>query len=228
MHVLGATSGSNAKIAIEFGIRLFPLALNAFVIAWASETIGAYFGRTSLAAHRPTTSPQATRRLAISTTLIASILAVAGALILANVFETVRVAAKRGWKTRLACLMKVRNYGQAISMYVSDYDGTFPPGEAWGDGIHSYITPHETLRCPGLPEGEIGGYAFNQFLSLRKRNTIANPALCPTLYDSTARSPNASDPISSWVARHEGEGVVGFVDGHIQLSKTAPTNSQAP
>jgi prepilin-type processing-associated H-X9-DG protein len=119
---------------------------------------------------------------------------------------------------RTACLSNTKQQGLALTLYVEDNGGHYPPREAWKDLTRKYLvgeTSKYALRCPVLGEGAFG-YAFNSALSGQK--VPPTPETVPVVYDSSNLTRNASDRFASLPSpgRHKGKNNVGYADGHAK------------
>jgi prepilin-type processing-associated H-X9-DG protein len=117
------------------------------------------------------------------------------------------------------CLSNVRKLGSALTMYVQDWDGNYPPAALWGDGAARYILPEDptvVFRCPSGPTPF--GYAYNPALAEVLLNRIEIPADTIALleFDASDRNAAADRGPASVARRHMGGATYGFADGHAK------------
>lgn len=133
------------------------------------------------------------------------------------------------------CLTNLKIQGSAMLFYADEHSGHFPKAANWCNAVSPYCTrvlgptstkrAIEVLTCPALPEGEVGGYAFDSALSgaqLPKSNVSRTVMVFESkpgwnLYGG--REIGIKQP------RHlSGVGLL-FVDGHARLMKESQTGS---
>lgn len=89
-------------------------------------------------------------------TVIGIIAVLAGLLF--PVFQGVREDGRRA-----ACASNLRQIGMAVSQYMADYDGGFPPPLqraprlSWAGFVQPYVRNWQVFRCPNLVEAGLGG-----------------------------------------------------------------------
>jgi hypothetical protein len=114
-------------------------------------------------------------------------------------------------RERDLCLSNVRSLSMAMMMYAQDYDGEFPHAH-WSDAAEGYTRNREILKCPADPSPP--SYAFRGQARGKKTSAFKTPATEIMLYES--------DDDRTLVARHKGETVVSYIDGH---AKAMPKSS---
>ena len=150
------------------------------------------------------------------------------AAILASVLLSTVVPALRG--PRRYCPSNLRMLAVAAQLYTQDWEGALPPGDRWADQLLEYAHDARLFRCPHVqhPRGWQGSdYGFNSALSSQTVRDLAEPSACPMLFESSTGlakdgSWNVSDPLTSFIPRHEGKGHIAYADGHVRAVKTPP------
>jgi prepilin-type processing-associated H-X9-DG protein len=147
------------------------------------------------------------------------------AALLFPVFSRARDAARR-----TSCASNLKQISVGLQMYLQDYDETYPPANAWQEGISPYLVsgyssgstpPPNTLECPSR-EGAIPAYAFNRKLAGKTLAKVLSPRETPALFESSLGTPSANDTLESFTKPHTGKGNVGFADGTVQGLEQAP------
>lgn len=121
---------------------------------------------------------------------------------------------------RAACASNMKQLAAGLMMYCQDYDGKFPVAARWDTDVMPYIKNMTVLRCPARPVPN--GYAFNSRLSTVDSTRLANAANVPMFFESSMGSPGTADPLTSFLAPHNGNGGVAYADGHVQFVTKAP------
>jgi prepilin-type processing-associated H-X9-DG protein len=122
---------------------------------------------------------------------------------------------------RASCMSNMKQLATGLLMYSQDYDGKFPIAARWDTDVMPYIKNMTILRCPARPVPN--GYAFNSRLSGVDSALFSNAANVPMLFESSMGSPGTADPLTSFVAPHNGNGGVSYADGHVAFVTTAPS-----
>ena len=115
-------------------------------------------GRASM--HRRRDTPAAPNRTARGFTLIELLVVIAIIAILAAILMPV-LARVRENARRTTCQSNLKQIGTAVSMYIQDYDDTFPMGQMaavpseeptgfWYELILPYVKNGDVFRCPSL------------------------------------------------------------------------------
>ncbi len=117
------------------------------------------------------------------------------------------------------CLSNLKQIAVATMMYVSDWDGHYPPTRNWCDTLNPYIMNTEIYRCPSLPT-ERGGYAYNTHMSGIREYQIVAPAQTVIQFDSTGGWNLAGGPELADL-RHNNGLNMGFADGHVKWCPSA-------
>ena len=130
-----------------------------------------------------------------------------------------------------SCKSNLTQLSVGVQMYVQDYDETYPPANAWQEGLKPYLAPRDAsgeshppaglLECPSR-KGVLPGYAFNRNLAEKGLDKIFSPNQTPVLFESSLGAPNASDALTSFVKPHRDQGNVGFADGSVRSLEQAP------
>jgi prepilin-type processing-associated H-X9-DG protein len=122
---------------------------------------------------------------------------------------------------RASCSSNVKQLAMGLMMYCQDYDGKFPIAARWDTDVMPYIKNVTILRCPArqLPNG----YAFNSKLSEADSSLLSSPESVPMLFESSSGSPGTADPLTSFVAPHNGNGCIAWADGHVTFVTAAPS-----
>jgi hypothetical protein len=115
-----------------------------------------------------------------------------------------------------SCSTHAKQLGNALRMYMQDYDDRLPAANTWSDDLFPYVKNAQTYVCPDRPGAP--GYAFNATVSGRRSKSLAKPtAATLVLFESNRGVANAADPLQSFIAPHAGQGVVVFADGRAQM-----------
>jgi prepilin-type processing-associated H-X9-DG protein len=117
------------------------------------------------------------------------------------------------------CLSNVKELGRALTMYVADWDETYPPAGSWSDGAARYLQPLEAkslFRCPAA--SSLYGYAFHRALDRIPWQRIEAPTETVMLLESHATLRNATGDRGALAVprRHTGGANYGFADGHAR------------
>lgn len=152
-----------------------------------------------------------------------------GVLILAAVLFPVFNQARQK-AMQATCLSNVHQQALGIMMYTMDYDERLPPAQPWMDLTAQYIRNEKAFHCPAVSRTDPSqyGYAFDQRLSGKLQEKIANPQKTLLLYDSTALNRNAADSgvtIALSPPRHNRGANVGFDDGHAKWVTSHPDSA---
>jgi len=111
------------------------------------------------------------------------------------------VAQARQQALAALCLSNLRNVGVALTMYVQDYDGRFPPMRFAAEtqkALYPYLRNRDVFFCPVTKKP----YQPNPNLHLKRFQEIAQPFETPAFYDPQPH-PN-------------GMRGVAFADGHVR------------
>jgi hypothetical protein len=107
------------------------------------------------------------RGLAIAGIVIACIVIVIDVLIMPAILFPVFVRAREAARSGHApadCMSRAKALGASMRMYISDYQGTYPPAASWSDALKPYNAKMGTgdmvYRCPAAP-GLACGYGLN-------------------------------------------------------------------
>ncbi len=125
------------------------------------------------------------------------------------------------------CRKHLRQLAMGLIQYQQEYDDLLPPAVAWSDVTFPFIKNSQVFKCPAA-QSLSNGYAFNQVLDGVPVDHIADPAGTVVVFDSRANRWNATDPLSSWSARHNGRATVAFADGSVRTFKSPPPPTPAP
>ena len=129
------------------------------------------------------------------------------------------------------CSRNLKQLALGMLMYVQDYDDKMPLAETWADGLFPYIKNLAVYRCPSVehpPAWAGADYAFNSTLAGRHMDEFASYGEeAPALFESSTGlakdgSWNVSDPLTSFIPRHEGKGHIAYADGHVKAVESAP------
>ena len=131
---------------------------------------------------------------------------------------------------RPSCTSNLKQLSLGLLMYAQDYDRRLPPAHSWADGVVPYTKNSTIFRCPSA-QRDYGGlathYGFNSLLGERRSDDIPAPADCPMLFESgvlfgSDMGRNVTNPLTSFVARHQGKGNIAYADGHVRAVETPP------
>jgi hypothetical protein len=145
-----------------------------------------------------------------------ALLAVMILAILAPVFRSARVAAKRSTN-----LLHLKALDQACLMYDNDFGDRYPRSDRWMNSIAVYIPDRDSFQNPMGNDGEFG-YAMNSDLSAKLDGEVEDPAATILLYESRRSDRNLSRPAilipGDVPPGREGASIgVGFADGHSKF-----------
>ena len=112
------------------------------------------------------------------------------------------------------CYQRAKVVGEGLSMYVADFDDTFPPGETWCDALAAGYTPSaDVFVCPNAPEVR-SGYALNKELAgVHIEDALAGDLAL--LFDATGGW-NTTGSLDIFDPRHRGVGLLLRGDGRAQ------------
>ena len=137
------------------------------------------------------------------------------------------------WRSQMAnstCMSTTQFLGSAMQMYTADYDGKYPPADQWADGLLQQMGYPGVLQCAAMerPANWPGtDFAFNSILDQKVAKDLADQSLMPLLFETDIAladdgSRNVSNPLESFVARHDDGGTVLYADGHVTRETAAP------
>ena len=151
------------------------------------------------------------------------------AAILFPVFAQARAKAQA-----ISCLSNTKQIARAMVMYAQDYDDRLPLARDWGDATSRYTGNRQVYVCPTARlngESAAGGssYAYNSKLNARRLRDLKYPAQTPETFESGADRWNASDPVESFLPRHQRHGSLAYADGHARMvSRPGPALPAKP
>ena len=135
------------------------------------------------------------------------------------------------------CLANLKNVGTAISLYVGEAGGLFPPS-SWVDALgDQFIDRATSLVCPAArptreqlealraAEGRQLpiGYSLFKPAGGGIAALLAGPEKTPIVFDSSDIRPNSSAGLSALAFRHAGKQAnILFTDGHSESVTSAP------
>lgn len=112
------------------------------------------------------------------------------------------------------CTSNLRQLALACLMYAKDHNGILMTAN-WADEVMQYAQNEALLRCPSIP-GDIPPYAMNEKLLGLSLDAIADPARVVLLFEREPGEGPAIGGPDKLVARHNGNTVVAFADGHVE------------
>ncbi len=121
------------------------------------------------------------------------------------------------------CLSNAKQLAIALQAYATDYDGVFPLGATWSDGVSAYISHTVAYVCPADRSRARSSYVFSDALEGVLQAALTDPRSTPMLWDGTPGW-NVSGGLSSVVYRHRersggvpgNTATVAFADGHVK------------
>ncbi len=120
---------------------------------------------------------------------------------------------------RTSCVSNVKQLGMAVTEYIQDYDGNFPPKARWCDRLTSYLKNVQVLACPSAKD-QRSGYAYYVDMPLTK-GACRDPQHTVMMFDAIAGW-NTVGNAGIAALRHQGMLNVGFVDGHVKSYSALP------
>lgn len=120
---------------------------------------------------------------------------------------------------RASCQSNLKQQMLGVLQYTQDNDEKFPSARNWTDATFPYLKSDYVYRCPEFPEvkGKIAyGYAFNQYVSLKKQDEIADLTHVVAIYETSNPARNWFGPGTRRAYRHLGGSNIAFADGHVQ------------
>jgi prepilin-type processing-associated H-X9-DG protein len=168
------------------------------------------------------------------------------AVLVALVVPALSRSMDAGKRTR--CTANLRQIGLGVANYANDHDGKVPslydpakPGEEfWYDAVcgsldlpagYWWRDQKGLFRCPAA-KTLAPNYTMSWSMSDRKTMVVTNAQQRVIIADGDGGSGagiNESAPFGGLDAKRHGAGAnYLFVDGHVEFSKTAPTNGLTP
>jgi prepilin-type processing-associated H-X9-DG protein len=114
----------------------------------------------------------------------------------------------KGAAKRTACLSNMKQVALGTLMYGADNDDRMPDASKWRASIMPYVQNPETFRCPDDKSGSATSYRMNPLMSKLEQTRVEDPAKTVMIYEGDA---------NGFIARHDGKGTVGFVDGSAKI-----------
>lgn len=128
---------------------------------------------------------------------------------LVKIFENARNAARAA-----SCTSNMKQIALGVMMYTQDYDELTPnKPAAYADQIFPYVKNRAVFTCPLDPAGT-SSYTFNSGIAGVPLSAMADPAKTVMIYEGKDGKLNY---------KHDGQAVVGFMDGHCKLLKPEET-----
>jgi prepilin-type processing-associated H-X9-DG protein len=109
---------------------------------------------------------------------------------------------------RTVCLSNVKQLALGTIMYATDNDDRLPDASHWRSAVMPYVKNAEIFRCPTDTSGAVSSYRMNPRLSRLAMTAVREPANTAMIYEGDG---------NGFIARHNGTGSVGFVDGHAKV-----------
>jgi hypothetical protein len=135
-----------------------------------------------------------------------------------GVVVLVLIAAPIAWREwaraqRYTCVANARQVTSALHAYALDW-GAFPPADVWCDVLQPYLTDPRSLLCPAAPSSAGSGYWLNAAAAGIQPLEVPAPSGTVLIFDGPPGW-NAAGGQRDLVTRHQGECVIGFVDGRV-------------
>ena len=106
------------------------------------------------------------------------------------------------------CLSNLKQVVLGLLMFASDYDNAFKvTSDGWVESLKPYVKNMSLFHCPDAP-GTGTSYTLNPSILGKSINAFTRPDETVLLYEGQD---------GNLEFRHEGQAVVGFVDGHCKL-----------
>ena len=132
------------------------------------------------------------------------------------------LARKVNYAKAARCMQDVAVLQEAISMYLADNEGAYPPAERWQQLVDPYVTTLTSrdtsgLRCPTARAGG-SGYALNRELSALVRDRLDRVDETVVIFE-TDRNGSAFGGTKALPRRprHQHGDVYAFADGSVRL-----------
>jgi len=126
------------------------------------------------------------------------------------------------------CLHQQQQIALAIQMYAQDHNGLYPPaGEDWAVAIETYVGSAKIFDCPdtATPGSTLApDYGANPAVFGKKEADITDPGHTIVLGDSNAADYQLHSPTDLDFARHSGDCIVGYADGHAARLSASPAS----
>ena len=150
------------------------------------------------------------------------------ALLAAMLFPVLARAREKA--RQAACMNNQRQLGLALTLWAQDHDEMLPAAATVWQDIH---IDAKTLRCPAAPRRP-NGYVYSTLMDGTSLGKVPDP----TAYMLTADGQHTGMPATStleesyanvwyternYAKRHGGAVIIGYVDGHVALTRTPPT-----
>jgi len=129
------------------------------------------------------------------------------------------------YSKRQGCLQEVEHLAEAVSMYLADNDGTFPPARTWARSLEPCLRARSlepwlpshlrlgSLRCANAPNVS-PPYAFNSGVAGKHRGDLQAPQAVVVFFESDAGGNAVGGPeLLPKKPRHMGGDNYGFADG---------------
>jgi prepilin-type processing-associated H-X9-DG protein len=119
------------------------------------------------------------------------------------------------------CRSNLKQLSTAVSMYLQDYDGRYPPCSAWSDALLPYALTPRTFHCP--QDDSPWSYALNADLGAVSEAQLPRPAATVLLFETDLHKTNAcGTAVDAVFDRHARGSNWAFVDGHVDWRRTTP------
>ncbi len=117
---------------------------------------------------------------------------------------------------QVICLARLHDLARALRIYLSDYEGAYPPASSWCNAAKPYLGSATTFACPSVPELACGFAANSRLAVLGRPDLSAGPTVV-TIFESDrgwdAYGWQETLPIRP---RHLGGDNYAFADGHVE------------
>jgi hypothetical protein len=113
------------------------------------------------------------------------------------------------------CVHNVAALAEGVRMYLTDYDGTFPPAARWSEAVSPYLSGQKLFHCPAAANRLSSTYAYNGSLAaLSPRELQGSRGRLVVVFESDAGWDACGGvELLPRIPRHYGGDTYGVADG---------------
>ena len=115
----------------------------------------------------------------------------------------------------ITCVSNLRQLAMGCLMYAREHNGTLMTAD-WVNEVTRQTQNEALLHCPAVPD-DVLGYAMNEKLVGMALEAVADADRVVLLFERDPGDGPAVGGPADMVARHDGNTVVAFADGHVQV-----------